>query len=192
MNDETIRPNSYQVPVVKRKYHPLHCFVENINRARLISGDVLVALCCGDHASGISNGSLTESTSGGCTQHVFGLRRQPTPKDRRGCTKASRSSAWPDAHSFPQSRPFKLAGSSHDGMSRWCVLGCGADADRYDPRRFRWAGECVASGTSVSHRVSSGRLWPCNTFGTGRKAMSPFPLPPSSDSAGSFQERSHG
>ena len=81
----------------------------------------------------------------------------PASKGRRGCTEASRSSAWPDAHSFPQSRPFKVAGSSHDRMSRWCVLGCGADADRYGPRRFRWAGECVASGTSVSHRVSSGR-----------------------------------
>ena len=116
-----------------------------------------MAVCCGDHASGISDGSRTGSTSGGCTQHVFGLRQQPTSKDRRGCTEASRSSAWPDAHSFPRPRPFKLAGSSHDGMSRWCVLGCGADADRYGPRRFRWAGECVASGTSVSHRVSSSR-----------------------------------
>jgi hypothetical protein len=51
------------------------------------------------------------------------------------------------------------------------------------PDGFGGRGKCVASGTSVSHRVSSGRLWPCNTFGTGRKAMSPFPLPPSSDSA---------
>lgn len=187
------KPNTYEGSGVKRKYHPLHSFVELQQKRGSSVGTFLVALCCGDHASGISDGSRTESTSGGCTQHVFGLRRQPISKGRRGCTEASRSSAWPDAHSFPQSRPFNLAGSSHDGMSRWCVLGCGADADRYGPGRFRWAGECVASGTSVSHRAYQvAGLWPCNTFGTGRKAMSPFPLPPSSDSAGSFQERSHG
>jgi hypothetical protein len=69
-------PNPYKVPGVKRKYHPFHSFVELQQKRGSSVGTVLVALCCGDHASGISGGSLTESTSGGCTQLVFGLRRR--------------------------------------------------------------------------------------------------------------------
>jgi hypothetical protein len=141
-------------------------------------GDVLVALCCGDHASGISDGSLTESTSGGCTQRVFGLRRR----------RPRKIGAAVPRHHDPRPGPM-LIRSRAPGHSMWLAhptTGCpvsacsGAGQTPIDtiPGGFGGRGECVASGTSVSHRVSSGRLWPCNTFGTGRKAMSPFPLPP--------------
>ena len=66
----------------------------------------LERICCGDQAV-----VSARQTFGGCTQHVFGLRRHRPRKVGR-LYQGNMAPAWPDANAFPRSRPFKAAGSS--------------------------------------------------------------------------------
>src|SRR5206468_12982442 len=146
-------------------------------------GTVLVAVCCGDHAAGVSGGSQTGSTSGGCTQHVFGLRRR----------RPGKIGAAVPRHDDPRPCPI-LIRSRSPGHSIWlahprrgCPVGACSGAGQTPigtvPGGFGGRGNAL----SMTPRRRSSLEWPASAVhtsrGTGRKAMSPFPLPPSPDSA---------
>ena len=118
--------------------------------------------------------------------------RTPAARTSKGVAAVpERSVHWagPDAHSFPRSRPFKAAGSSHrGGRPVFGGSGCGADV-------------AVSSPAAVGGRGSVGHpqglipfewpAWPCFTRGQVARP-DPVTAPPSSDAAGSLFAFSHG
>ncbi len=88
----------------------------------------------------------------------------------------------PILDSFPQSRPFKVAGSSHEGMSRLGRLGCGADVEVSSPVA-RGRGACERD-TPVPQLVEW-PAWPCGLL-DGSKDLSLFHVSPSILATGYF------
>ena len=113
------------------------------------------------------------------------------PERSGGCAEASRSSAWPDAHAFPRSRPFNSAGSSREGCPVWGGSGAGQTPIDHVPRRRSVGGGVCERGTSVSQLVRVAGLGRAHSWDRpqGHEPVSP---PPSSDAAGSSFTRSHG
>ena len=127
-------------------------------------------------------------TFGGCTQHVFGLRRHRPRKVGR-LYQGNSAPAWPDANAFPRSRPFKAAGSS----TRVDVPLLGAQGagqtSRSRPPAATGAGVRV-SATRKCRSSSSGRR--CRTHSWTRPmALSLFHAPPPTIAAGSFTSQGH-
>ena len=178
-------PNPYKVPVVKREHPPRPPLRCDQQRRGFAGGDESL----GRSALAITPRCRLAGATGGCTQHVSGLRRHRP----RGVGRLCRGEGARPGPMLMRSRgPGHSRRLAHpaNGMSRWWRLGGGADADRSRP-----PAAAVGGGEWDDPPGSSPMGWPApaaRTLGTGREAVSPFDAPPSSDAAGSSGTRSHG
>jgi hypothetical protein len=116
--------------------------------------------------------------------------RRSRPGGRGGCTGANPSR--PDAHSFPRSRPFKLAGSSRErDVPLVPCSGAGQTPIDSVPGGFGRRGRRCEWYLGVTSRIQWLAL-AVPLLGLAARPRARFPLPPSSDSTGACQERSHG